>query len=134
MTFKNKIYCIMLGLVGQLFLFGPMATEPLQVGNEAFGQEIPLPASVPEKDRFTLVSFSPVVVEDEIMGALAVYDDATTERLPDDLELYDNAGHLLAFSWFDRFGIQRTSIDRGLLEEADELEGVFVVLLDGDSI
>ena len=36
-------------------------------------------------------------------------------------------------SWFDRFGIQRLAVDRGLLEESDKLEGTFVVFLDGDS-
>jgi hypothetical protein len=52
----------------------------------------------------------------------------------DYLALYDSAGDLVALGWFDRFGIQRIAVDRGLLDEGDELEGVFVFFLDGDSI
>jgi hypothetical protein len=37
-------------------------------------------------------------------------------------------------TWFDKFGIQRTAVDRGIVEEADKLEGVFVVILEGETI
>ncbi len=131
---KNKIYFIILGLVGQLFFFGYTATEPLEAAANTLGRETSLPASVPKKDRLTLVSFLPVIVEGEIVGRVAVYDDPATERPADYLELYNSTGDLLAVSWFDRFGIQRTAVDRGLVGEADELDGVFVLLLDGDSI
>jgi hypothetical protein len=36
--------------------------------------------------------------------------------------------------WFDSFGIRRTAVDRGILEEKDKLEGIFVVVLDGDPV
>jgi hypothetical protein len=49
-------------------------------------------------------------------------------------ELYDNDGDLVAISWFDRFGIERLAIDRGLVDEGDKLEGAFVVFSDGDSV
>jgi len=76
------------------------------------------------------------VVEGEVLGEVAayVYDDVTTERAADYWELYDKRGDLLAVSWFDRFGIQRTAVDRGIVEKGDELEGIFVVVLDGNSI
>jgi len=38
-----------------------------------------------------------------------------------------------AVGWFDRFGIRRLAVDRGL-EDEDKLEGVFVLLSEGDSI
>ena len=84
----------------------------------------------------TLVSFQPWVVKGEVLGTLAayVYDDVATERPADYWELYDNNGDLLAVSWFDRFGVQRTAVDRGILEEKDRLEGILVVVLTGDSI
>jgi hypothetical protein len=63
-----------------------------------------------------------------------VYDDVTTERPADYWELYDKNGDLLAVSWFEGSGVQRTAVDRGILEEKDRLEGVFVVVLTGDSI
>ena len=48
-------------------------------------------------------------------------------------ELYDKQGNLLVVSWFDKFGIQRTAVDRGIVEEKDQLEGIFVIVVDGDS-
>ena len=84
----------------------------------------------------TLVSSQPWVVEGEVLGTLAAYayDDVTTERPVDYWELYDQQDNLLAVSWFDKFGIQRTAIDRGIVEQEDKLEGVFVVVLDGDPV
>lgn len=130
---KIRFSLIILVLVGQLFLLGQVATEPLEASDHA-SEETFLSVSVPERDRLNLVSFLTVTVEGKIVGRLAAYDDATTRRAVDCLELYDNAGHLLGFGWFDRFGIERTAVDRGLLEGAAELEGVFVVLTDGDPI
>jgi hypothetical protein len=63
-----------------------------------------------------------------------VYDDPTTARPADYFDLYDNVGDLVAVGWFDRFGIRRVAVDRGLVEEKNDLEGVFVTLVEGDSI
>jgi hypothetical protein len=134
MTFKKKIYLVILGLVGQLSFFGPIATESLEASENALVQEVSVPASVPEKDRLTLVYFSPLILEGEVIGALAAYHDPMTKRAADYFELYNSGGDLLAVSWFDRFGIQKMAVDRGLLGKGDELEGVFVLLLEGDSI
>ena len=68
------------------------------------------------------------------MGQVTIYDDSTTQRSADYLEFHNNAGHLVAVGWFDRFGIARMAVDRGLLEDRDELEEVFVVLLDGEAL
>jgi hypothetical protein len=131
---KNGFYLVILALVGQLLLHGQVATEPLQAGHDA-SEETPLSVSVPETGRLNLVSFLSVTVEGAFLGWLAVvYDDATTERAADYLELYNKASDLLALSWFDNFGIQRVAVDRGLLEEAAKLEGVFVVLLEGEPL
>ena len=75
-----------------------------------------------------------LVVNGNTLGEVFVYDDPTTERPLDYLVLYDSAGDLVAFSWFDRFGIQRTAVDRGLLDKRGEPDGVFVFFLDGDPI
>jgi hypothetical protein len=82
----------------------------------------------------TLVSFDPWVVEGEVMGAVAayVYDDVTTERPADYWEIYNQDGGLLAVIWFDSLGLRKTAVDRGIVEDKDKLEGVFVVVLDGD--
>jgi hypothetical protein len=124
----------MLALVAQLFFFGYIAAEPLEAGDNLSGQEIGLPATASEERTLTLVSFSQLVVEGEIVGAVAVYHDPATKRPVDYWELYNSEGGLSAIGWFDRFGIERMAVDRGILDGKDELEGVFVSLLEGDSI
>jgi hypothetical protein len=133
MAFRNKSYFIILGIIVQVLFFGDVRADELQPSDNATGQEI---ATAPEQHDMSLVSFDPWVVEGEVLGTLAayVYDDVTTERPADYWELYDKKGDLLALSWFDRFGIQRTAVDRGIVEKGDELEGIFVVVLDGNSI
>jgi hypothetical protein len=127
-SYKSKILIGALALVGQLVFSGYATTARLQAGD----QDLPNPAS--EGTPLTLISFSPLVIEAEIVGSVAVYDDAATQRPADYMELYDTAGYLLAVRWFDRFGIERMAVDRGFLEEADKLEGVFVVISDGEFV
>jgi hypothetical protein len=131
MAFRNKIYFIICGIVAQLLFFGDIRADELQPRDNAAEQEI-VPG--PEQHEMKLVSLDPWVIEGEVMGAVAayVYDDMTTERPVDYWELYDKEGNLVAVSWFDKFGIQRTAVDRGIVEKQDELEGIFVVVLDGD--
>jgi hypothetical protein len=133
MALRNKIYFIILGIVAQLLFVTGIRAEEVQPSDNATEQES---VTAPERHVMSLVSFSPWVVEGEVLGAVAeyVYDDVTTERPADYWELYDREGNLLVISWFDRFGIKRTAIDRGIVEEKDQLEGIFVVVLDGDSL
>jgi hypothetical protein len=123
---------MILEFVGLLFFLGFIATRSLEAAETE--PEALFIAAGAEHRSLTLVSVSPLVVEDKILGALIVYDNPTTKRPADYFELYDSDDDLLAVGWFDRFGIQRMAVDRGLLERGDELEGVFVSLLDGDSI
>jgi hypothetical protein len=73
------------------------------------------------------------LVEGEVLGTVAayVYKDVTIERPIDYWEPYDKAGNLLAVGWFDKFGMERTAVDRGIMEEQNKLEGIFVLVLDG---
>ena len=134
MTFRNKVYATMfviLEFIAVLFILGFVAARLQKQATMPREQEI---VTGPEQHDMSLVSFDPWVIKGEVMGAVAtyVYDDVTTERPADYWELYDKEGNLLAVSWFDRFGIQRTAVDRGIVEEKDKLEGIFVVVLDGD--
>ena len=131
MAFRNKIYFIILGIVAQLFFFGGVRADELRPSDNATEQEI---VKGPEQHDMSLVSFDPLMIKGELIGALAtyVYNDVTTERAADYWELCDKEGNLLAVRWFDRFGILRTAVDRGIVEEKDKLEGIFVVVLDGD--
>ncbi len=134
MTFRNKIYVTIFGIlefIAVLFLLGLVAARAAEASDNAGEQEI---VAGPEQHEMRLVSFDPWVVEGEVMGAVAtyVYDDVTTERPADYWEIYNQDGELLAVSWFDSLGIRKTAVDRGIVEEKDKLEGVFVVVLDGD--
>ena len=134
MNFRNKMSAIMLGLAAPLFLSLPVEAEPIQSSDNTSVQQAILSPFGREQSQLTEVSLSPLVVSGETVGMVVVYDDPTTERPVDFLALYDNAGQLVAIGWFDKFGIQRMAMDRGLLEDRDELEGVFVVLLDGEAL
>ena len=132
MPSKNRIKLIILGLIVQLFVVGHAVAQPVEVTDNASGWEIPDTAS---KDGFLVpISTVPCIVEGDIVGYFTAYDDPTTERSVDYWELHDNDGDLVAISWFDRFGIERLAIDRGLVNEGDKLEGAFVVFSDGDSV
>src|SRR5207237_10205952 len=133
MAYRNKIYFIICGIVAQLLFFGNIRADELRPRDNATEQEI---ATAPEHHYMTLVSSQPWVVEGEVLGTLAayVYSDVTTERPVDDWELYDKQTNLLAASWFDRFGIQRTAVDGGMVESEDKVEAILVVSFDDTPI
>ena len=82
----------------------------------------------------TLVSLFPVNANGQTVGVIAVYDDPTTQRPADYIEVLNSEGTVVAVSWFDPFGIERLVVDRALLEGGQELEGVFVAVVNGDVI
>jgi hypothetical protein len=133
MTVTRKISFIILGIVAQVLFFREVRAGELPADDNASEQEITVP---PEQHDMTLVASQPWVVEGEVMGRLAayVYNDVATKRPVDYLEFSDKKGDLVMVSWFDRFGIQRTAVDRGILEQKDTLEGIFVIVLDGESL
>ena len=133
MTIKIEICFALLALVSQLFFFADAAAEPLETVDGALKQDALLPTLAEKKCRL-LVSFFPVINEGGDAGMVAVYNDPTTERSADYWELYNHEGELAAASWFDRLGNARMAVDRGLLEETGELEGVFVVFLLGEPL
>jgi hypothetical protein len=133
MAIRNKIYFIICGIVAQLLLFGDVRAAETQPKDNGSEQEL---VSGPQQHQMTLVSLEPWVVEGELLGLVAAYtyDDVSTERPADYWALYNNQGSLVAVSWLDKFGARRTAVDRGIVEEADHLEGVFVIVSDGTSI
>jgi hypothetical protein len=129
---KAKIVVTVVSLFAPLFLVTPIHSDLIQT-NDRTSQEI-FSALATEQHSLTLVSFSPLVVEGKTLGEVLIYDDPTTKRPVDYFELYDSTGDLVAVGWFDQFGIQRVAVDRGVLERGDEVEGVYVFFLEGDSI
>jgi hypothetical protein len=131
MTHKNRIVFRPAAFLGILFFLSIVAAKPLDAGDD---DSLMNSSSSPSRQGLELVSFFGLFVQNRIIGGLAVYDDPTTSRRVDCMALYDTGGELLMFGWFDRFGIERVAADRGFLEGNNALEGVFVVLLNGDSV
>lgn len=129
---KLRIYSVILGLLVLLLSGRNLHAEPMRVTENLRRERVFLPSSAPNKSKLILVSFTTIQVGADIAGTMAMYDDPQTERPMDYMELYDGSGGLLLISWIDRFGIRRTAMDRGLLqEEASKLEGVLILLLEG---
>jgi hypothetical protein len=81
-----------------------------------------------------VIQSSPLVAGGMKIGTAVFYDDPSTRRAADYLELYDGQGGLFAVSWFDRFGIQRIAVDRAFVDGEERLEGVFVAVVDDNFI
>ena len=132
MTLKNKIYLAIiftLTFIGQLIFLDYLAATAVQ----ATEPKAALAALGLRRHSLNIVSLSPVIAQGGT-GALVVYDDPSTTRPEDYVEVYDSDGELVAVGWFDRFGIQRMAIDRAFVDGGDKLQGVFVAIVDGESI
>jgi len=131
MKSKSKTLMLLGTFLAQFYAVAPLHAE-ISARNST--QESYRSVSLPQKDRLALVSVVQVTVGGVILGGLAAYDDAATQRPADYLEFYNTSGDLLAITWFDKFGIERLAVDRALAEHADRLEGIFVLVESGDSI
>jgi hypothetical protein len=76
---------------------------------------------ISEKQRLRRISSEPVTANRGAVGIMVLYDDAATKRPVDYAELYSSEADLLAVHWFDRFGIKRTAIDRGIILQAGDV-------------
>jgi hypothetical protein len=132
MTRKHSLYfaiIICFGFIGELILLGYIARTSLAAETETTSST---PLGWP-RGSLNLVSLVPVTTNGG-KATVAVYDDPATPRTEDYLELYDGSGELLAVGWFDEFGIQRLVIDRAVVEGRAELQGVFVMVVEGQGI
>ena len=137
MSLKNKILLAIgyfLGFVAELVFLGWIANATVLAAESPKEPRITIQSLGLPQRSLNLISLAPVVADGKTVGALAVYDDPATQRSEDYLELYDSDGELVAIGWVDQFGIQRIAIDRALLEGRDDLHGVFVTVVDGESI
>ena len=121
-------------LAGVAILFVAIAVGSVQgaeIGSQAkfAGASVGLP-----RTPLSLVSLSPVIANGQAVGAMAIYDDPTTQRPADYIEVLNREGVVVIVSWFDSFGIERLVVDRALLDGGQELEGVFVAVVNGDII
>jgi hypothetical protein len=136
-SLKNK-YCLAASIasrvVGAMILFVCIALGRAQGADSGPQPRFASLALGLPQVTLTLVSYSPLLANGQTVGAIAVYDDPTTQRPADYLEVVDNEGVVVVVSWFDRFGIERLIADRALVEGGQELEGVFVAVVDGEAI
>jgi hypothetical protein len=135
MSRKNKLYfgiIICLGLIGELILLGYIVRTSVQAAETASDASSPALGST--RQSLNLVSLVPVAADGQTVAIVAVYDDPSTPRTEDYLELYDHDGELFAVGWFDQFGVQRMAVDRAFVDGGDRLQGVFVTVVDGESI
>jgi len=115
-------------------LLGPPKVhgETMQTTKNLRQDTVLLPASAPDRDRLVPVASIAVISEEEVVGLLILYNDPHRERLFDYIEVYDAGGDLLLIHWIDQFGIHRTAIDRGLLDQnKTEAEGTLILLEEG---
>ena len=92
-----------------------------------------LPSSARPR-QLTAVMATPLVAHGTELGTVVVYDDASTVRPKDYMEVYSMGGDLMAVVWFDRFGIQRVAVDRAFAEGRDQVEGVLIAVVNGDYV
>jgi len=135
MTLRKKIYFTVFATIYFVAVLLLLAVAAVHAANET-GETANGSVSGPEQHDKSLISVAQWVIDGEVVGMVAayVYNDITSEKPVDYWELYDNDGDLLAVSWFDKFGIQRNAIDRGVVEEGGKLEGVFIIVSDGSLI
>ena len=137
MSLKNKVLLAVtffFGFVAELIVLGWIANATELATESAKEPKITIESLGLPQRSLNLISLSPVVVDGKTVGALATYDDPTTQRSEDYLELYDSDGELVAIGWVDQFGIERIAIDRALIKGRDDLHGVFVTVVDGEPI
>jgi hypothetical protein len=88
----------------------------------------------PPAEKLSLVWAARVVDDDKVLGIVTMYDDPATERPVDYMEIYDTTGNLLAFGWFDQFGIERIAVDRSFIERSQQPAGRFLIFADGQQL
>jgi hypothetical protein len=87
----------------------------------------------PDPNKLDIVGMTTVASGNQLR-AIVFYDDPGTSRPVDYIAMYSPAGDLLALSWYDRFGIERMAVDRGLIENSGHPEGTFVAFLTGAAL
>lgn len=127
---NSKILTFMIGAL-LVVLIGSSAGHAAD--QEPVKRLLSMPGEAPQRE-LRVVRSSPLVASGVKLGTVVLYDDPSTSRAADYLELYDGQGGLVVISWFDRFGIQRIAVDRAFVDGEEKLEGVFVAVVDDSFI
>ena len=125
---EMKKLCASIVLIVAVLLGSQGLAEQLRVAENLRQGQVMMPASVPERSRMTIVDHI-MFVDSGIAAILIFYDDKTTERELDYIEVYDVEGNLLLLSWIDKTGVCLVAMDRGLLNSDDpEVDGTLVMV------
>jgi hypothetical protein len=138
MTLKNYdkrfLASLILAVAFTAFICFSMALSPAEAAETDSLSQVKLPTiELPQRPK-SLVKSAPLVAGGATLGTIVVYDDPSTQRPEDYLELYDRAGSLVVVVWFDQFGIERVAVDRSFVQGEDQLQGVFVPVVEGNFI
>jgi hypothetical protein len=120
-------------MVGALLVVLIGSTAGHAADQEPGKRLLSMPGEAPQRE-LRVIRSSPLVAGGVKLGTAVLYDDPSTCRAADYLELYDGQGGLVVISWFDRFGIQRIAVDRAFVDGEERLEGVFVAVVDDSFI
>ncbi len=127
----NRMF-LALSLAWQSCFLPVIGAEPMPSRDSGSMREIL--ASLPVKKSMSAVASQRIAAGERIIGQLMIYDDPATKRPVDYMELMSRWGGIIIAVWFDQFGIERMVVDRGLLKETGQLEGVLVLLLAGVAV
>jgi len=132
MNLKSKMYFALAVAMECCAITLIVLATPLQ-SSDYVSEERSDQISLPDLNKLSMVSFSTTSQGNE-MRAVVVYKDPATKRPVDYIAVYNATGDLLALNWYDRFGIERMAVDRGILDNTKKAQGVFIALLTGDSL
>ena len=128
LTNKTSVVCFGTFLAVALLLGTSAATSIDSTADLAIGGALPLQN---RPRHLAAVKSTPLVVNGTSLGTVVVYDDSSTARPDDYVEIYNRGGDLVVVVWFDRFGIQRMAIDHAFAEGKAQADGIFLVVVNG---
>jgi hypothetical protein len=123
-----------IGILGALILAGIVIAGRVHGAEVTVEKQVSVPNIRAQQERLNLITYSPLIARGQTLGEVVVFDDPATRRSADYLEVYDITKRLVAIVWFDSFGIQRTVLDRALVEGGVKLEGVLVSVSEGEPV
>jgi len=125
---EMKKLCASIVLIVAVLLGSQGLAEQLRVADNLRQSQVMMPASVSERSLMTIVDHI-MFVDSGIAVILIFYDDKTTGRDLDYVEVYDIEGDLLLLSWIDQMGVCQAAVDRGLLNfDEPEIDGTLVIV------
>jgi len=130
MLLTNKALFVCLGtFLAMVFLLSTSAATSIDSA-----ADLTVGGALPLQNRprhLAAVKSTPLVVNGTSLGTVVVYDDSSTARPDDYVEIYNRGGDLVVVVWFDRFGIQRMAIDHAFAEGKEQADGIFLLVVGG---